>query len=265
MSPEAESGAAQLQEAARLRLRALDALPPRLRWVDATVSTNTDLLAAGLPHAECDVLAAESQSGGRGRLGRRWQSQPGGSLCLSFAMAWPGGPAAAVGASLVAGLAVAEALRSLGVAELGLKWPNDLWARDRKLGGLLVEFGGPAATPFLVVGLGLNLALSADFDAGQDWIDLAALGMRPDRVELVARVVLALRARLWQLQREGFDALRPDWQRLDLLQGRAVRMHAGDACWDGVALGLAADGGLRVQHAAGERVWRSGEASLRPA
>ncbi len=265
MSSEAESGAALLQEAVRLRLRALDALPPRLRWVDATVSTNTDLLAAGLPHAECDVLVAESQSGGRGRLGRRWQSQPGGSLCLSFAMAWPGGPAAAVGASLVAGLAVAEALRSLGVEELGLKWPNDLWARDRKLGGLLVEFGGPAAAPFLVVGLGLNLALSADFDAGQDWIDLAALGMRPDRVELVARVVLALRARLWQLQREGFDALRPDWQRLDLLQGRAVRMHAGDACWDGIALGLAADGGLRVQHAAGERVWRSGEASLRPA
>ena len=265
MSPEAESGAALLQEAARLRLRALDALPPRLRWVDATVSTNTDLLAAGLPHAECDVLAAESQSGGRGRLGRRWQSQPGGSLCLSFAMAWPGGPAAAVGASLVAGLAVAEALRSLGVAELGLKWPNDLWARDRKLGGLLVEFGGPAAAPFLVVGLGLNLALPADFDAGQDWIDLAALGAEPDRVELVARVVLALRARLWQLQRKGFDTLRPAWQRLDLLQGRAVRMHAGDASWDGIALGLAADGGLRVRHAAGERVWRSGEASLRPA
>lgn len=265
MSSEAESGAALLQEAVRLRLRALDALPPRLRWVDATVSTNTDLLAAGLPHAECDALLAELQSGGRGRLGRRWQSQPGGSLCLSFAMAWPGGPAAAAGASLVAGLAVAEALQSLGFTEVGLKWPNDLWARDRKLGGLLVEFGGPAAAPFLVVGLGLNLALSADFDAGQDWIDLAALGMRPDRVELVARVVLALRARLWQLQREGFDALRPDWQRLDLLQGRAVRMHAGDACWDGIALGLAADGGLRVQHAAGERVWRSGEASLRPA
>lgn len=260
-----ETTSGGLQDLARRLLTERDAAPPRLSWVAQTGSTNSDLLSAGTPPPEGSARLAEVQSAGRGRLGRSWQSRPGGSLCLSLSLAWPGGPAAAAGVSLVAGAAIAECLHDLGAVEIGLKWPNDLWARERKLGGLLVESGGRAEQAFLVIGLGLNLDLPADFAAGQGWIDLASLGLRPERAELAVRLLLALRQRLLQLQHEGLAALLPLWQRFDCLQGRAVQMQAGDAQWEGVALGVAADGGLRVRHSSGERVWHSGEASPRPA
>lgn len=264
MSTPGETCSAVLQDAAKHRLAERDPAPPQLSWVAQTSSTNSDLLAAGPPPPEGRARLAELQIAGRGRLGRRWQSRPGGSLCLSLSLAWPGGPAAAAGASLVAGAAVAECLHGLGAGEVGLKWPNDLWARDLKLGGILVETGGRAEQAFVVVGLGLNLDLPSDFAVGQAWIDLAALGLRMDRAELAAVLLLSLRTRLRQLQQQGLAGLLPVWQRFDCLWGRAVRMTAGDESWQGVARGVAADGGLRVQHAGGERVWHSGEASPRP-
>ena len=239
--------------------------PPRLEWVATTESTNSDLLAAGLPPPQGWARVAERQTAGRGRLGRRWQSRPGGSLCLSLALPWPTGIAGAAGASLVAGLAVAEVLHGLGASEVGLKWPNDLWAQGCKLGGLLVEAGGRGDGVFLVIGLGLNLDLPRDFEGGGEWVDLATLGHKPDRAELVAALLLRLRSRLRQMQARGLAALLPEWERLDVLRGRAVQILAGERCWPGRALGLAEDGGLRIAHADGERIWHSGEASLRPA
>lgn len=254
-----------LAERTQRALAEADPAPPRLQWVAVTESTNSDLLAAGPPPPEGRVRVAEEQTAGRGRLGRHWQSRPGGSLCLSMALPWSGGPAAAAGASLIAGLAVAEALRGLGAIDVGLKWPNDLWARGRKLGGLLVEVGGRADGVFLVIGLGLNLDLPRDFEAEVEWVDLADLGLKPDRAALVAALVLQLRSRLRQMQARGLADLLPHWERLDVLRGQPVQMLAGEQRWPGRALGLAADGGLRVEHADGVRVWHSGEASLRPA
>lgn len=263
MTARMPASASQLETGARSTLAGLDGMPPQLRWVELTASTNTDLLAAGTPPPQGLALIAERQSAGRGRLGRHWHSQAGGSLCLSLALPWPGGIATAAGASLVAGLAVAETLHAFGAVEAKLKWPNDLWARDRKLGGVLVEVGGRGEQMFLVIGLGLNLRLQADFATELSRVDLAELGVNPGRVELVARLLLALRQQLWRLQREQLGALLPSWQHFDCLQGRAVRMLAGDEVWEGEALGLAPDGGLRVRHAGGERVWHSGEASPR--
>ena len=80
----------------------------------------------------------------------------------------------------------------------------------------------------------------------------------------MAVLVRALRTRLRQMQARGLADLLPDWARLDVLRGRAVQMVSGERRWPGRALGLAEDGGLRIEHADGERVWHSGEASLRP-
>jgi BirA family biotin operon repressor/biotin-[acetyl-CoA-carboxylase] ligase len=257
--------AASSETLARSRLVSLDRSPPQLRWVETTASTNSDLLAGGLPPPEGAALVAEQQSAGRGRLGRRWQALPGASLCLSLALRSPGGAASLAGASLVAGAAVARTLRALGALDVGLKWPNDLWAHERKLGGLLLELGGHGDRTFVVVGVGLNLSLPEEFSPGQAWIDLSRLGLRVDRVELACALVLALRRQLLRLQSEGLQALLPDWHALDCLQDRRVRMCAGEEVREGVAIGIANDGGLRVRHADGERVWYSGEASLRPA
>ena len=108
-------------------------------------STNSELLRRSTPMRGVDALLAERQTGGRGRRGRAWASPLGAHVYLSLARQFGGGLARLGGLSLVAGVAVAEALHALGFVQVGLKWPNDIVvaAPDglRKLGGLLVEGG----------------------------------------------------------------------------------------------------------------------------
>lgn len=244
----------------------------RIRWPRTELaweidSTNAELLRRGPACADGTVLLAERQTGGRGRRGRAWASPLAANLYLSLHRRFEGGIAALSGLSLAVGIAAAEALRDLGYAEVGLKWPNDLLARGRKLGGILVELGGEAAGPMqAVIGLGLNVRMprAAAQAIDQPWIDLATLGAGvPDRNDLSAAVIASLARVLDDFAEAGLAPLLPRWRALDALAGREVRMQAGDAAYEGVALGIAGNGGLRVRHADGERTWHSGEVSLR--
>lgn len=131
----------------------------RLTVVDVTGSTNDDLLEAGkqgAPHGT--GLAARAQTAGRGRRGHKWDSTVG-NLLLSIVLRPCVNPAKFSGLAAVSGLAVLEALEKQGLAnEIGLKWPNDLVARGRKLGGILVEAARDnEGKPFAVCGIGVNV------------------------------------------------------------------------------------------------------------
>ena len=131
----------------------------RLTVVDVTGSTNDDLLEAGkqgAPHGT--GLAARAQTAGRGRRGHKWDSTAG-NLLLSIVLRPCVNPAKYSGLAAVSGLAVLEALEKQGLAnEIGLKWPNDLVASGRKLGGILVEAARDnEGSPFAVCGIGVNV------------------------------------------------------------------------------------------------------------
>ncbi len=131
----------------------------QLTIVDVTGSTNDDLLEAGkqgAPHGA--GLAARAQTAGRGRRGHKWDSTAG-NLLLSIILRPCVGPAKYSGLAAVSGLAVLGALEKQGLAnEIGLKWPNDLVARGRKLGGILVEAARDnEGKPFAVCGIGVNV------------------------------------------------------------------------------------------------------------
>ena len=131
----------------------------RLTVVDVTGSTNDDLLEAGkqgAPHGT--GLAARAQTAGRGRRGHKWDSTAG-NLLLSIVLRPCVDSAKYSGLAAVSGLAVLEALKKQGLAnEIGLKWPNDLVARGRKLGGILVEAARDnEGKPFAVCGIGVNV------------------------------------------------------------------------------------------------------------
>ena len=131
----------------------------QLTIVDVTGSTNAALLEAGkqgAPHGT--GLAARAQTAGRGRRGHKWDSTAG-NLLLSIVLRPCGTPAKDSGLAAVSGLVVLEALEKQGLAnELGLKWPNDLVARGRKLGGILVEAARDnEGKPFAVCGIGVNV------------------------------------------------------------------------------------------------------------
>ena len=235
-------------------------------------STNSTLLRDEAPARGCAALLAERQTGGRGRRGRTWASPLAAHVYLSLARRFEGGLARLGGLSLVAGIAAAEALHALGLAEVRLKWPNDLVVADaaglRKLGGLLVEGGGEAGgAARAVIGLGLNVRMPPAVAAGidQPWIDLAGLRSPPPPRNAVAAMLLAhLLPALRLFDARGLAPFLPRYAALDVLAGRAIRVHEATGAFDAVALGLADDGALRLRDAeGGERHVHAGDVSVR--
>lgn len=237
-------------------------------------STSSELLRRPVPEAGTAALLAERQTGGRGRRGRTWASPLAAHLYLSAARGFGGGLARLGGLSLAAGVAAAEALHALGFDAVRLKWPNDLVVVDgdglRKLGGLLVEGGGEVAGPArAVVGIGLNVRMppSAAAQIDQPWTDLAQLAVDalPARSAIAAAVLSHLLPALARFDADGLAPFLPRLAALDALAGRRVRLHGEAAGFDGLALGVAADGGLRVRGDDGvERRVHAGEVSVRP-
>jgi BirA family biotin operon repressor/biotin-[acetyl-CoA-carboxylase] ligase len=234
-------------------------------------STNSELLRRNTNVRKADVLLAERQTGGRGRLGRTWASPLAAHLYLSVARHFGGGLARLGGLSLVAGVAAAEALHALGHDTIKLKWPNDLVVEDgatlRKLGGLLVEGGGEHGGPVrAVIGLGLNVRMPAAFarDIDQPWSDLATLGETRTRNAIAATVLSHLLPALNTFDRDGLDPFLARHAAIDALAGRPIVLHQHDGKRNAVAEGLAPDGALRVRLDDGQvRVVHSGEVSVR--
>lgn len=252
--------------AARAGLSSLD-----VRW--SVASTNTELLQATTT-ADASVLLAERQTAGRGRRGRAWSSPLAANLYLSAARTFDGGLARLGGLSLVAGVAVAEALHAIGATGVALKWPNDIVVADgaglRKLGGILVEGGGEHGGPVrAVVGIGLNMRMpdSAANSIDQPWSDLASVvgTSLPSRNVVAAALVSSLLPALQRFDEGGLDAFVDRFASFDLLHGREVVVHAHDDAHVGIALGIAGDGALRVRFEDGERNVHAGEVSVRSA
>lgn len=240
-----------------------------LRILDITTSTNADALVLARDGLRQSVaVLAEYQNAGRGRRGRPWQSPYGRNLYLSLATSFSGGAAALEGLSLAVGVAVADALKGLGLGDrVQLKWPNDIWVAERKLGGILVELAGDMdgiCVP--VIGIGINgmLSASAASEIDQPWTDLTReLGKAPDRNLLAGRVLSALMAVLDEFRHTGFAPLRERWRRYDCCDGRAVQVLLGERRIVGVARGVSEQGALLLDVDGVVQRFHGGEVSLR--
>ena len=165
-------------DAQALRAALLDpasAGPVSLEVAWSVDSTNAELWRRS-PVPGWEILLAEQQTAGRGRLGRSWVSPLSSQVCMSLRGRFAGGLAQLEGLSLVAGVALSEALRGLGFRQVGLKWPNDVLADGCKLAGVLVECRGERDGPVqVVVGIGVNVSLPqiTSLAIDQPWTDLA--------------------------------------------------------------------------------------------
>lgn len=239
-----------------------------VRVVDTCSSTNAELVdATPDDDGHVHVLLAETQTAGRGRRGRRWLSWPG--TCLTFSSLWrfhQGAPVPA-GLSLVAGLALARHLESLGIAGVQLKWPNDVLILGEKVAGILVELvPGRGRTPAAVVGIGINIALPADaLIPDQPKVgDLARhLDAPPDRNQLAAGVLAELHRLFETYASAGFPALRHAWEQRNAFAGLPVTIRGDSLDISGVCEGVDDDGALLLRTDAGLSRILSGEVSLR--
>ena len=219
-------------------------------------SSNSELMRrARAGQNEATLLVAERQTAGRGRMGRVWQSQPGDSLTFSIGL--PLAPKDWSGLSLAVGLSLAESLHP----DVGLKWPNDLWFQDRKLGGILVEAASMGGRSQVVVGVGLNiLARPAD---GLSTAPAALTELLPEltAADALSRVAWPLIQTLLAFESLGFAPLQSRFAARDVLQGR--RVHTSDG-QQGTALGVGPGGALRLQTEIGVQDISSAEISVRP-
>lgn len=243
-----------------------------LEILETAESTNSLLLqktATGINSSNDSVrvVAAELQTGGRGRRGRQWHSALGDGLTFSLLWRFPQGANFLSGLSLAVGIAIARALQSSGIKGVVLKWPNDVLFHYRKLAGILIELQGDMLGPSVaVIGIGINLKLSdctrALIDRGVT--DLFSItGEMPDRNKLLAALLAELVTVLREFERQGFAPFRKEWMRYHGFENKPVTLHLPDgSSRDGVVHGVAEDGSLLLQTATGNRGYSGGEITL---
>ena len=229
-------------------------------------STNQYLLDRIGELSSGDACVAEYQQAGRGRRGRKWFSPFGSNLYLSMYWKLDQGPAAAMGLSLVIGIVMAEVLQRLGAEDVRVKWPNDLYLKDRKLAGILVELTGKTGDAAqLVIGAGINLRMrepEAD-TINQGWINLQEAGVNIDRNELTAMLLKELRAALLHFEKEGLAPFISRWRGLDNFLDRPVKLLIGDQEIHGIERGIDQQGALLLEQDGIIKPYIGGEISLR--
>ena len=246
---------------------------------DELVQVRRSVESAAFGRRAADVqpclLVAEHQTGGRGRMGRVWQSSTGASL--TFSLSLPMNPADWSGLSLAVGVALAEALdpqHGTGAPHIGLKWPNDLWLMDaplesdseaparRKLGGVLIETVMAGSTRLAVVGVGLNVLPQPTDDVSSGYACLQELDAAATAPGVLARVAAPLVKALLEFDAHGFAPFAERFAARDLLRGRAITTTQSNLP-GGVARGVSPTGTLLVQTDDGLREVSSGEVSVR--
>lgn len=238
--------------------------------VAETGSTNADLLARAAAGQDIDgaVLLAENQTAGRGRHGRHWSAPARSQLSLSVGVAADAVPTAGWGwLTLATGVAVADAIAETSGVQVGLKWPNDVMVGDGKLAGILAEVAAP--TQRIVVGLGLNVTMTAEEAPDPAAVSLAMLGVPfLDRNALADKVLrrLADRIAAWRAAGGADAALMADYRRHSCTLGARVRADIpGDQRVEGIAETIDDTGRLIINTGDGTVTVSAGDVTrLRP-
>jgi BirA family biotin operon repressor/biotin-[acetyl-CoA-carboxylase] ligase len=259
--------------------RDMEAAVKRTKWLgkswkflEVTTSTQDEAkkwVQKGAPHGA--LVVAEEQTRGKGRLGRSWFSPPGKNLYFTVALKLPTSSPPLSTLSLLAGIAVAEALRSHFNPQVFVKWANDVVGCDgRKLAGILVEgFKDRSGTDWALIGIGVNVNLTED-ELPDELREIATslqilLGRQLERFQVLGAILASLEA-WWEDWAKGMlEKVLKAFEALDWLKGKLVRLTLPDgAVFEGVAIGVTEEGHLRLRLRGDlERDFPAGEVTVR--
>ncbi|MGB1197804.1 MAG: bifunctional biotin--[acetyl-CoA-carboxylase] ligase/biotin operon repressor BirA [Thalassotalea sp.] len=232
-------------------------------------STNNYLLRRLPEHIkQGQVCIAEHQSAGRGRRGKQWISPFGSHIYMSMYWHLEQGMSAAMGLSVVAAIAISDAIKTLYQIDVQLKWPNDIYIEGKKLAGILIDLEGQALEPcHCIIGLGVNVSMpvQASHSIDQPWTDLQTHCTAPiDRNILIAEIISRLTARLNEHQEHGIVNMLERWLQLDLYLNQGVQLIAGEKITQGICRGINNQGALLLEIDRQIKPIYGGEVSLRP-
>lgn len=242
-----------------------------LYWFDTIDSTNTrakKMAAEGAPHGT--VLVAGTQTGGRGRMGRSFQSPQGMGVYLSVILRPKCPPEALMHLTCAAAVAMCDAIWVCAGFQPGIKWTNDLVYGKKKLGGILTELSVNPQTHLVdsaIIGIGIN-CLQGETDFPAEISDIAASlsiasGHAISPARLAASMISALHRMDTVLLTEKTQILQR-YRQFCITLGQTVSIVKGDSVSHGKAVDLDEDGALIVQRPDGSiETVQSGEVSVR--
>ncbi|NLJ33837.1 MAG: biotin--[acetyl-CoA-carboxylase] ligase [Firmicutes bacterium] len=218
---------------------------------------------------EGTLVVAEEQVEGRGRRGRTWHSPPGEGVLFSFILRPALQPTHAPQLTFMASVAVAKTLREDYNLPAGIKWPNDIFIRGRKVAGILTELSAEVdRINFVAMGIGVNV--NTELASFSPFLRERVTSLRVEkghslaRVPLLQRLLLSLEEEYTALLEGGFAPLRRRWLELNLVLGKRVRIISPERSFTGTAVNVDEYGALLVQEeGAGLRRVLAGDVSLR--
>lgn len=237
-----------------------------LESVDSTNEYAKSMLKKGAVHGT--LIVAKQQLNGRGRRGRRWVSAPGDGIFMSL-IVQPKLPLDKTAlTTLIAALAVTEAVKEVACISPGIKWPNDILIKEKKVCGILTELEVSHNRPsFVIVGIGINVNMKV---LPLQLKDIATslymqTGVRYENDKIIDSCMRHFETFYEEYQAAGdFHVLKELYQSYSLNLGRPVTVISGAGSYQGMALGIGDDGQLLVEKEDGQRVLVvSGEVSIR--
>ncbi|HWP49803.1 MAG TPA: biotin--[acetyl-CoA-carboxylase] ligase [Candidatus Limnocylindrales bacterium] len=236
-------------------------------WEYEVPSTNEVALELASKGAlEGTVVLAESQTRGRGRMGRSWYSPPGEGIYISVILKPPLPPQKAYQITFMAAVAAAETLRHLSGLDVQIKWPNDLMIRNKKVGGILTELkAGPDRIHWVVTGIGINANIVQFPQELQDQVTSLMLesGYPVRRIPLIQRLLRNFEKWYFLILEGNFPKLFETWCSLSCTLGNQVEIKIGEEIIRGLATRVEQDGTLYVREDSGqERPIVTGDVAL---
>jgi len=231
----------------------------QLKLLETVVSTQEEAKKLAEEGAEeGTAVIAEEQTGGRGRMGRKWHSPRGKGVWMSVILRPKLPLLSTPQLTLLAGVAVCRAIRKASGVEAGIKWPNDLLVSGRKVCGILLESCmSDGQLQYCIAGIGIDANLEEDdypdFIKGIGtslWIERG--GIPVDRTELAVAVLAELELLYTLYLDQGFRPIGMLWESLSVTLGRKVALSTAQGRSEGKAVGLDNDGGLMLENDNGE-------------
>lgn len=233
-----------------------------IRYVESTATTQRiahDWAQEGAVHGS--LVIADEQTGGKGRMGRTWHSPKGTGLWMSFILRPEIPLNHAPHLTLLLSVAVARALRRESGADVGIKWPNDLYVGGKKVCGVLTEVRAEAdRVHYCVAGVGINIhpyAGERPYNLDAVATSLAEHSVRPlHRAKVAGACCLEIEQLLKLYEQKGFSPIRTLWESYAFMLGQTVTVRAADGTKTGIAVSLDENGALLLKTGTGtERVY----------
>ena len=238
-----------------------------LRYSRLVSSTNTMAVDSYSKGNRSDSLfLCEFQYKGRGRRGKTWRSPYASTIMFSLGMKVPKAQKSIKGLSCALGLSIAKTLNSLGISNVSVKWPNDVYIDGRKVCGILVELVSiNSYDSAVVIGVGLNYRLTNSYIdlIDKPSTDLVSQGIQKSRSQVLRYLVEKLCEDFRRFMENGFPVFREDFNRIHWLAGRLVEISQGaGAVTSGIVSGVNGEGELLLRAGDEEVPVIAGEISL---